>query len=161
MNVFFIRYEHFQPLWIFFLLLCFFNFRKSFFNCLDFLVALNLFFNCWIQFLIVATFLVVVNFSLFFVNLLDCCKCAFNLLRLFSFVVAVVDHCTLVAKMLCKLIKQFGHNCRLEVFCEKGVLENFAKFTENNYARLSSAGFWHKYFPVNFAKFSETSFLNF
>ena len=107
MNVFFIRYEHFQPLWIFFLLLCFFISRKSFFNCLDFLVALNLFFNCWIQFLIVATFLVVVNFSLFFVNLLDCCKCAFNLLRLFSFVVAVVDHCTLVAKMLCKLIVYF------------------------------------------------------
>ena len=55
---------------------------------------------------------------------------------------------------------------RLEVFCEKGVLRNFAKFTGNTCARVSfliklqaapatllKKGLWHRCFPVcNFIK---------
>ena len=59
---------------------------------------------------------------------------------------------------------------RLEVFCKKGVLRNFAKFTGkhlcqslffNKVAGLRSTtllkkGLWHKCFPVNFVKFLST-----
>ena len=61
-----------------------------------------------------------------------------------------------------------------EVFCKKGVLRNFAKFTGNTCARdsfliklqalsLRPAPFlkkslWHKCFPVNFAKFLRAPF---
>ena len=58
-----------------------------------------------------------------------------------------------------------------EVFCKKGVLSNFAKFTGKNLcqslffnkvAGLRSATslkkrLWHRYSPVNFAKFYRTS----
>ena len=63
---------------------------------------------------------------------------------------------------------------RLEVFCKRGVLKSFAKFTGkhlcqsllflNKVAGLRTAillkeRLWHRYFPVNFAKFLRTSFL--
>ena len=62
---------------------------------------------------------------------------------------------------------------RPEVFCKKGVLENFVKFTGkhlcyslffNKVAGLSLQFYykkklWHRCFPVNFAKFIRTPFL--
>ena len=62
---------------------------------------------------------------------------------------------------------------RLYVICKKGVLGNFAKFTGKHLCQSLSfnkvAGLrlqtllkeklWHRCFPVNFAKFSRTSFL--
>ena len=67
-------------------------------------------------------------------------------------------------------------NCRSshpEVFCKKGVLRNFAKFTGkhpcqglffNKVAGLRPATLlkkrpWRRCFPVNFAKFLRTTFL--
>ena len=61
---------------------------------------------------------------------------------------------------------------RPEVFCKKGFLENFAKFTgkhrcqslfSNKVASLRPATLlkkrlWHRCFPVNFAKFLRTPF---
>ena len=44
---------------------------------------------------------------------------------------------------------------RPEVFCEKGVLRNFAKFTGKHLCQR----LWHRCFPVNFAKFLRTFFL--
>ena len=48
-----------------------------------------------------------------------------------------------------------------EVFCKKGVLRNFAKFTGKHLwpATLLKKGLWHRCFPVNFAKFLRTPFL--
>ena len=56
---------------------------------------------------------------------------------------------------------------RPEVFCKKGVLKNFTKFTEKhlcqNLFSLKVAGLkkepWHRCFPVNFVKFLRTPFL--
>ena len=58
------------------------------------------------------------------------------------------------------------------MFCKKGVLRNFAKFTRNTCARVSfliklqarpanllKKRLWHRCFPVNFAKFLRTAFL--
>ena len=57
---------------------------------------------------------------------------------------------------------------RPEVFCEKGVLRNFAKFTGNHLcqsqsfrrapANLLKKRLWHRFLPVNFAKFRRTPF---
>ena len=61
---------------------------------------------------------------------------------------------------------------RLKVFCRKGVLRNFAKFTGKQLcqslffskvvglrpATLLRKRFWHRSFPVNFAKFLRTPF---
>ena len=44
---------------------------------------------------------------------------------------------------------------RLEVFCKKGVLGNFAKFTGKHLCQR----LWHRCFPVNFAKFPRTPFI--
>ena len=55
-----------------------------------------------------------------------------------------------------------------EVFCKKGALRNFAKFTGkhlcqslffNEVAGLVKKRLWHRCFPVNFAKFLRTPFL--
>ena len=48
----------------------------------------------------------------------------------------------------------------LEVFCKKGVLRKFAKFTEKGLrpATLLKKRLWHRCFPVNFAKFQRTPF---
>ena len=55
-----------------------------------------------------------------------------------------------------------------EVFCKKGVLENFTKFTakhlcqslffNNKVAILLKMRLWHRCFPGNFAKFLRTTF---
>ena len=65
-----------------------------------------------------------------------------------------------------------SRNCRLNVFCKKVVLKNFAKFTGkhlrlshflNKVARLRPATLLkmrlrHRSFPVNFVKFFRTDF---
>ena len=49
---------------------------------------------------------------------------------------------------------------RPEVFCRKGVLRKFAKFTgKHRPATLLKKRLWHRFFPVNFAKFLRTPFL--
>ena len=69
-------------------------------------------------------------------------------------------------------VKQIYRSSRPEVFCKKGVLGNFVKFTgkhlcqshfSNNVAGLSPATLlkkrpWHRCFPVNFVKFLRTPF---
>ena len=61
---------------------------------------------------------------------------------------------------------------RLEVFCKKGVLKDFTKFTEKHLCQslflskvaglrpvtLLKKRLWHRYFPANFAKFLKTPF---
>ena len=51
----------------------------------------------------------------------------------------------------------------LEAFCKKAVLRNFARFTGKHLclrpAALLKKRLWHRCFPVNFAKFLRTSFL--
>ena len=57
---------------------------------------------------------------------------------------------------------RLNRSSRLEVFCEKGVLRNFAKFTGKHLCQSlffnKVAGLWHRCFPVNFAKFLRTPF---
>ena len=62
---------------------------------------------------------------------------------------------------------------RLEVFCKKGFLKNFTRFTGKHLcqrlffkkvvclrlATLLKKRLWHRCFPMNFAKFLKTSFL--
>ena len=79
---------------------------------------------------------------------------------------------------LCMLLEEQAVLCgnnrssRPEVFCEKGVLRHFAKFTGkypyqrlffNKVADLAcnfiKNNLWHRCFPVNFAKFLGTPFL--
>ena len=46
-----------------------------------------------------------------------------------------------------------------EVFCEKGVLRNLAKFTGKHLRKiLLKKRPWHRCFPVNFSKFLRTHF---
>ena len=52
-----------------------------------------------------------------------------------------------------------------EVFCRKGVLKNFTKFTGKHLCNnctgsvtLLKKGLWHRCFPVNFVKFLRTPF---
>ena len=51
---------------------------------------------------------------------------------------------------------------RPEVFCKKGVLRNFIKFTGKHLclrsATLLKKRLWHRYFLVNFMKFLRTPF---
>ena len=54
---------------------------------------------------------------------------------------------------------------RPEVFCKKGVLKNFTKFTGKHLCKspffnitLLKKRLWHRCFPVNFVKFLRTSF---
>ena len=62
---------------------------------------------------------------------------------------------------MCVKVKLYGSS-RPEVFCRKGVLRNFAKFTGkhlcqslffNKVEGLRPLRFWHRYFPMNFSKF--------
>ena len=78
-------------------------------------------------------------------------------------------HESLITTSYSDMIRKFQifRSSHPEVFCEKGVLRNFAKFTGkqlcqslffNNIAGLRHAtllkkGLWHRYFPGNFAKF--------
>ena len=47
-----------------------------------------------------------------------------------------------------------------EVFCKKGVLKNFAKFTGKHLCQslFFNKKLWHRCLPVNFAKFLRTRF---
>ena len=70
-------------------------------------------------------------------------------------------------------VEPLRRSSRPEVFSKKGVLRNFAKFTEkhlcqslffNKVADLRSAALlkkrlWHRCFPVNFEKFLRTPFI--
>ena len=70
------------------------------------------------------------------------------------------------------IVKHF-RSSRSEVFCEKGVLKNFTKFTvkhlcQNHFlnkvadlrpATLLKKRLWHRCFPVNFAEFLRTPIL--
>ena len=63
-----------------------------------------------------------------------------------------------------KLSSEIGRSSRPEVFCEKGVLRDFAKFTGKHLwrlrpATLSKKRFWQRWFPMNFVKFLRTPFL--
>ena len=65
-------------------------------------------------------------------------------------------------------ITSIHRSSRLKVFCKKGVLKNFVKFTWKHLARGSFLGLrpaiwfkkrlWHRCFYANFAKFLRTSF---
>ena len=69
--------------------------------------------------------------------------------------------------LVCEEKMLISRSSRPKVFCKKGILRNFAKFTENTYARVSflmklQAGLqlyqkrdWHRCFPVHFAKFPD------
>ena len=68
------------------------------------------------------------------------------------------------------VISTFYRSSRPELFCRKGVLRNFAKFTGKHLcqsvffnkvapATLLKKRLWHRSFPVNFAKFLRTPFL--
>ena len=79
----------------------------------------------------------------------------------------------LYSNLLEKSENKINRSSRPEVFCKKGVLRNFAKFTGkhlcnslffNKVAGLRPATLlrnrpWHKYFSVNLAKFLRTPFL--
>ena len=76
------------------------------------------------------------------------------------------------AWQIAMLTKSTSRSGRTEVFCKKGDLKNFAKFTGkhlcqslffNKVASLKPASLlkkrlWHRCFPVNFAKFLRTLF---
>ena len=69
-------------------------------------------------------------------------------------------------------LSKYFRNNRPEVFCKKGVLRNFAKFTGKHLCQslffdkvaglrpgtLFKKSLWYRCFPVNFAKFLRTSF---
>ena len=81
----------------------------------------------------------------------------------FTFFLSVVD-CTFykgTIKSNCILLSDYVRSSRQELFCKKGVLRNFAKFTGKCLCQslISKKRLWHRCFPVNFAKFLRTSFL--
>ena len=60
------------------------------------------------------------------------------------------------------LPRSYGKKQPPLVFCKKGILRNFANFTGKHLCQnlfLSKEGLWHRCFPVNFAKFLRTPFL--
>ena len=87
-----------------------------------------------------------------------------------------VFHSTYNAQMNfldCSFKNGIYRSSRPEVFCKKGVLRNFAKFTGKHLcqslffnkvaglrpATLLKKRLWHRCFPINFAKFLRTPFL--
>ena len=60
-------------------------------------------------------------------------------------------------------VTHYNRSSCSEVFCKKGVLEKFAKFTEKHLcqrlATLLKKRLWHTCFLVNFEKFIKTPFL--
>ena len=61
---------------------------------------------------------------------------------------------------------QVSRSSRPEVFCKKGFLRNFAKFTGKHLCQrlfineaLFKKSLWHRCFPINFAKFLRAPFL--
>ena len=71
----------------------------------------------------------------------------------------------LFSKILLELL--FYRSSRPDVFCKKGVIPNFAKFAGKHPCQVSlltksffkKKRLWHRCFPVNFAKFVKTPFL--
>ena len=77
-----------------------------------------------------------------------------------------------VIAILTKLSKAYDRSSRPEVFCKKGVLRNFAKFTGNYLcqslffdkdaglrpATLLKKRHWHRCFPMNYVKYLRTPF---
>ena len=63
--------------------------------------------------------------------------------------------------MLPMAMEIFFKSCHQRCSVKKGILKNCAKFTENTCARVSffKISLWHRCFPVNFAKFLRTPFL--
>ena len=67
-------------------------------------------------------------------------------------------------KLLKSLVTTTIGSSRPEVFCKKGVLGNFTKFTGKHlwqslfFATLLKKRVWHRCFPVNFVKFLRTPF---
>ena len=62
----------------------------------------------------------------------------------------------------------FSRSSRPDVLCKKGVITNFAKFSGKHLCQVSlltksfyfwKKRLWHRCFPVNFAKFVKTPFL--
>ena len=53
-------------------------------------------------------------------------------------------------------MSRYYRSSRLEVFCKKGVLKNFADLRP---ATLLKKRLWHRCFPVSFGKFLRTPFL--
>ena len=78
-----------------------------------------------------------------------------------------------INKSLLKSLLSNTRNSRPEVFCKKGVLRNFAKFTGKHRcqtlffnkvaglipATLLKKSLWHKFFTVNFVNFLRTPIL--
>ena len=74
---------------------------------------------------------------------------------------------------MCNLNSLISRSSRSEMFCKKGVLRNFLKFTGKHMCQnlffnrvtgprpvtLVKKRLWHRCFPVNFAKFLRTRFL--
>ena len=60
--------------------------------------------------------------------------------------------------------KPYFRSSRHEVFCRKGVLTNFAKFTRKYlcqslfFNKVAGLRLWCRFFPVNFVKFLRTPF---
>ena len=87
--------------------------------------------------------------------------------------ISLVDHLVLV--LILVLILTHFRGSRPEVFFKKGVLRNFAELTGKHLcqrlffnkvvglkpATLLKKRLWHKCFPVNFANFLKTTFLEY
>ena len=58
------------------------------------------------------------------------------------------------------LAVKIPRSSRPEVFCKKGVLRNFTKFTGKHLCQslFFNKGLWHRYFPENFVKFIRRPF---
>ena len=77
-------------------------------------------------------------------------------LQALSFIKKILEH-----RCFLRTLRNFHLNSRPEVFRKKGVLRSFTKFT-GRYLRpatLLKKRLWHRCFPVNFAKFLKTPFL--
>ena len=84
----------------------------------------------------------------------------------------VVPNESISSRVLCSLSMPLFRSSRPELFCRKGALRNFAKFTGKHLcqslffdkveglrpATLLKRRVWHRCFPVNFRKFLKTPF---
>ena len=91
----------------------------------------------------------------------------------FSHLVQMFPTQTLVRLTGCHMMGTWSRTSRPEVFCKKGDLRNFAKFSRKHPcqslffskvvglrpATLLKIRLWHRCFPVNFAKFLRTPLL--
>ena len=86
----------------------------------------------------------------------------------------VVPNESISSRVLCSLSMPLFRSSRPGLFCRKGALRNFAKFTGKHLyqslffdkvaglrpATLLKRRVWHRCFPVNFRKFLRTPFFN-